>query len=266
MNRRTFVTATGVAGLGSLGVMDAPASKREKQTADQQYLELRHYHALVGPKSDRLLSFLRDVAIPAWNRLGISPVGVFNVTYGPNAPSVYVLLPHPSLESITSTRAKLVEDAAYQEAGADFLNASLEDPAFVRMESRLMRAFRDMPVVQAPPGAASNEPRIFELRMYESHSEAAARRKVEMFNDGGEIAIFHKTGLTPVFFGETFIGSNMPNLTYMLTFKDMAERDRAWDAFRKDPDWASLSGDAYYRNTVSAITDFILRPTPFSQI
>ena len=47
---------------------------------------------------------------------------------------------------------------------------------------------------------------------------------------------------------------------------DMASRDAAWAAFSKDPDWKTLSGDAQYRENVSAISDIILRPTPFSQI
>jgi hypothetical protein len=29
--------------------------------------------------------------------------------------------------------------------------------------------------------------------------------------------------MTPVFFGETLIGRNMPNLMYMLVFDDMAD-------------------------------------------
>ena len=57
--------------------------------------------------------------------------------------------------------------------------------------------------------------RILELRIYESHSTKAGQKKIEMFNEGGEIAIFRKTGLRPVFFGETLIGPLMPNLTYM---------------------------------------------------
>jgi len=41
-----------------------------------------------------------------------------------------------------------------------------------------------------------------------------------------------RTGLNPVLFGETIIGQNQPNLTYMLAFKDMADRDQRWQVFR----------------------------------
>ncbi|HID23803.1 MAG TPA: NIPSNAP family protein, partial [Planctomycetaceae bacterium] len=110
------------------------------------------------------------------------------------------------------------------------------------------------------------KPRIFELRTYESHSVKAGKKKVEMFNQGGEIAIFQKTGLQPVFFAETIIGPQMPNLTYMLAFDDMAARDAAWNRFIRDPDWEKLKADPQYKDTVSNITDVILRPAPYSQV
>ena len=42
----------------------------------------------------------------------------------------------------------------------------------------------------------------------------SAKKKIEMFNEVGEIAIFKKTGLQPVFFGETIIGPKLPNHFY----------------------------------------------------
>ena len=65
-------------------------------------------------------------------------------------------------------------------------------------------------------------------------------KKIEMFNDAGEIKIFRRVGLNPVFFGETLVGRNMPNLTYMVAFDDMAAREKAWNAFRVDPEWVKL--------------------------
>jgi hypothetical protein len=80
------------------------------------------------------------------------------------------------------------------------------------------------------------------------------------------VPIFRRAGLTPVFFGETIIGPNMPSLTYMLAFPNMAARDAAWAKFSQDPEWKTLSADAQYRDNVSAITDIIVQPTAFSQI
>ena len=256
MKRREFLAAgiAGVAGLSGLSVAaDKSGEKRE-------YFELRQYRTHVGPKKRLVGDFLREVGIPAMNRIGIKPVGVFNAMYGPNDPTLYVLLVHRSLESVVQSSARLLADNEYRKAS--FVNAPLSEPAYVRMESSLMVAFKDMPKLEVP----EKKSRIFELRIYESHGIKAAKKKIEMFNEGGEIAIFKKTGLRPVFFGETLIGPKMPNLTYMLVFDDMATRDKRWGTFSSNPDWKKLRANPAYRDTVSNITDIILRPTRYSQI
>jgi hypothetical protein len=260
VDRREFLAASAVAAVSPLPKLDAFA-----QAASRQYIELRRYHLLPGAKQRAFSTFIGDVAIPAMNRAGVGRVGAFTVVYGENAPSLLLVLTHPTLESVASLRDKLAADAEYARAGAAVLDAPLSDPAFVRAESTLLHAFESMPVLEPSAGAGTATPRIFEVRTYESHSDRAALNKRAMFN-AGEVPIFRRTGLTPVFFGETVVGAKMPSLTYMLTFKDMAARDAAWAAFSQDPDWKKLSGDPQYRENVSAITDIILRPTSYSQI
>ncbi len=260
VDRREFLAATAVAAVSPL-----PHLNTLSQTAARQYIELRRYHLLPGPKQRAFSAFIGDAAIPAMNRAGVGRVGAFNVVYGENAPSLILVLTHQTLDSVVSLRDRLASDAVYARAGAPILDAPMSDPAFVRVESSLLRAFDAMPTLEPSAGAATARSRIFELRTYESHSDRAALNKLKMFN-AGEVPIFRRAGLTPVFFGETLIGANMPNLTYMLTFSDMSERDAAWAAFGRDPEWKTLSADPQYRDNVSAISDIILQPTPYSQI
>src|SRR5207249_11023751 len=90
---------------------------------------------------------------------------------------------------------------------------------------------------------------------------------IKMFNEGA-IAICRRTGLRPVFFWGTLIGSRLPNLTYMLTFDSIEQRDRDWSAFVADPEWKKLSATPGYTDaeTVSNISNVLLSPAPYSQI
>ena len=233
--------------------------------ATRQYLELRRYHLLPGPKQRAFTTFVGEAAIPAMNRAGVGKVGAFTVVYGENAPSLILVLAHNSLETVVSLRDRLASDAEYTRAGAAILDAPLGDPPFVRVESSLLRSFDAMPTLEPSASAGTAAPRIYEMRTYESHSDRAALNKLKMFN-AGEVPIFRRAGLTPVFFGETLIGSRMPSLTYMLTFADMVARDKAWSEFSNDSEWKTLSADSQYRDNVSAISDIILRPAGYSQI
>ena len=269
MKRRDFVAA-------SIGASLSPGLAASSAAADQapaggpakraQVLELRRYQHRFGPGEARHSEYVKTALLPALNRAGVSPVGVFTVSLGPGSPSLYMLLPHPSAESAVTLGGRLVADAEYKAAAASFRSLPATDPPYVRRESTLMLAFDAMPAVEAPK--PSTPTRVFELRTYESHNEAAGLKKIEMFEKGGEIGIFRRVGLTPVFFGRTVIGPSMPNLTYMVTFPDAAARDKAWATFREDPEWVKLRSTAGYSNAeiLTNITIQLLRPTDYSQI
>jgi len=266
MERRKFLASSLAASIAAnvdKGNLIAAQEKGDK--SQPEYYELRLYHLRSGPKQKLFDDFYRQAALGAMNRSGIAPVGVFNVAFGPDSPTVYVLFPFKSIEAFATSNERVRADAEYQKAGAAFINAPASDPAYTRVESSLMVAFDGMPKLEVPPMTAGNKPRIFELRTYESHSKKANKKKIEMFNRG-EIAIFRRTGLRPVFFGETMIGSKLPSLTYMLVFDDMQAREKNWAAFRDDPEWKKMSTSPEFADIVSNITNVILRPTSYSQI
>jgi hypothetical protein len=164
---------------------------------------------------------------------------------------------------LVEVAAKLMADEEFNRAGEKVLNDAFADPTFQRIESSLLYAFEGMPKLEVPTKAAS---RVAQLRIYESHNPTKAKKKIEMFNAGGEIDIFRRVGLNPILFGETLIGPIEPNLTYMLGFDNEDAQKKAWDTFVKDPAWLKLKEDAQYKDTVSTITNLVLRPLECSQI
>ena len=267
MKRRDFLKSSALAASGTALVGGAKALAAEAPASSSEFYELRLYHLRRGPMQKRFDDFYRNAAVPAMNRAGISPVGVFSVMTGPDSPTMYVLMPHRSIESFATALDRVRADADYQKAGAEFINAPPGDPSYVRVESTLLRAFEGMPKLEVPSLAKEKKSRIFELRTYEAHSKRANRKKIEMFNTG-EIEIFRRVGLTPVFFGETLIGTKLPCLTYMLVFENMAAHDANWGKFGADPAWKKLSSTPGYTDPeiLTNITNVFLRPTPYSQI
>jgi hypothetical protein len=266
MERRTFIKASSLAGAGVLTGFGNDHAAAQGARPAREFYELRVYEMLSANHRTVLNDYLAKAAIPAWNRLGCSPVGVFTVVSGANSLSLYVVVPYPTLDSFLNASATLAADADYQKAAAPYLAATIDDPAYARFESTLLRAFELVPRLRMPAETAAKQSRLFELRMYESHSEAAAAKKIEMFNAGGEIALFDRLGLRGVFFGQTLIGRRQPNLVYMTVHADMAAREKVWDLFRNSPEWKKLSTDPQYLNTVSATTVTFLKPTDYSQI
>lgn len=267
MQRRTFlVSALAVPALAP-GTAPSAQADDAAPVGGRDYYELRQYHFESGAQAARTHDFLRDALIPAVGRLGLGPVGVFNIHIGPQGSRVFVLLASPSLDLLANIEEHLWKDTAYVEAGKPFLTAPASNPGYVRMESKLMIAFEGRPKIALPPATKGGKPRVFELRTYESPSDRDHRRKVEMFHHG-EFDIFREAGFWPVFYGDTLMGTRLPNLTYMLSFDNLADRDRLWAAFGSNPAWQQLSHSPRYafEQIVTNVDNLILTPAPYSQI
>jgi hypothetical protein len=276
MQRREFLSASLSASLGvplllapgeSIMASTSQTPASSSSTAPQFYL-WRQYTLRNGPQQKLMADFLRDAALPALNRLGMQPVGVFEAMIGAPSPTIYVLTPHASLEALLSIEAKLEADQAFLSAADPYIKATAVEPAYLRMESWLLRAFPNVPGIEVPKATATKGARMFELRIYESPSELAHRSKTEMFTSMGEVDIFRRTGLTPVFFSKMLVGPRMPNLVYMLTHENLAAREEHWKTFASDPEWKKVASTPGYSDAliVSNITTIFLRPAAYSQI
>lgn len=228
------------------------------------YYELRYIHGRNGTQPGRTNEFLAKHWMPAAKRLGIGPVGVFQPVIGEQSPFTLVLTPFDSFGAVETMLPRMLADSAFASAYEQY---NQPDPGFSREETSILKAFDSLPGIMLPAGDASHGPRLFELRTYESNNALSLRRKVKMFNEG-EIGIFQRLGMMPVFFGETIAGRNQPSLTYMLAYDSLAAREKVWNAFMGDPEWQKLRATPGYSDAeiVSNISNMILRPAPYSGI
>lgn len=232
----------------------------------QMYYEIRAYHVKSSAQSERVDSYLRDAYIPALREAGVTSVGVFKPVSADTAfgKVIIVFIPYANLKQYEKVSALVEKNRDYEKSGKEFLDAPVSDPPFTRYESILLKAFEDMPVFAAPVFTNPPGERVYELRIYESATDEKAAKKREMFNKGGEIALFKNLGFNPVFFGEVLMGGRMPKLIYMIAFQDMAAHDAKWQEFRVSEEWKKMSGLKEYENTVSKITNYLLSPTSYS--
>lgn len=271
MQRRNFLAsslAASTLGLAPRASAQSPAAPHpDAAQGPREFYELRRYQLASGPAQKLVNTYVADALIPALNRLGIQPVGAFNLDIGVETPALYLLLPCASVETLATAEHRLLADDEYRRAAQPFLNAPATQPPFVRVESSLFIAFEGHPKLTPTPASAQHGPRVFQLRTYESPTIQDHVRKVEMFHSG-EFEIFQRAGFWQVFYGDALIGARLPNLTYMLAFPDLSELNARWHAFSSDPDWKKLTADPRFsfESIVSNITNLILNPAPYSQI
>ena len=268
MERRAFLAASTVATLGSPGALraDGTSASQGPPGAGPRVFELRRYRLRSGALASRFAAYAKDALLPGLGRAGLAPIGAWNVTMGPDSPTVHLLIPHPDAASVVTLDGRLAADGEYGKAAAASLALPPADPPFLACDSSLHAAVATMPGLEPPSGAAAGKDRLFELRTYRSATEAASRRKIEMFEGGGELDLFRRVGLQTVFFGRDLVGPGLPSLTYLVVFADASAREKAWATFRDHPEWAKMRDDPRYADTVSNIDATLLRPTDYSQV
>jgi hypothetical protein len=274
MKRRSFlktslaVSASATAAVASR-VSAAPAA------GAREYYELRSYRLKPGAPRALLESYLEKALLPALDQRGIKHTGVFTEldvnknagtsTAKPDTP-VWVLIPHANLDSFARVSADLNNDPAVLKAGTDYLQVKKATPAFDRLDTWLLLAFKSMPKMEVPAFVRSRVPtRVFEMRDYESHSEVKALIKMAMFNEG-ETEIMRSLGMSPLFFGQALAGPNLPHLRYITCGSDLASHLANWKKFGPDPRWVKMKEMPKYADSTSKNTARFLAPTSYSQI
>ena len=91
MKRRQFLTSAAAASIAAVGASsDYLRAAPEPDAKGREFYQLRRYQLARGPQTKLADDYFRDALIPALNRMGIRPVGVFNIRSVPTRqPSTY---------------------------------------------------------------------------------------------------------------------------------------------------------------------------------
>jgi hypothetical protein len=247
-----------------LGIGSTHAQNHEES---QQFLQIKTYHFDNTTQQQQTDQFLEQAYLPALHRLGIDNVGVFKPHDADTSASLktYVLIPFNTLDEFASLPNQLNNDSEYLADGKGYLEAPHDNPPYHKIESILLKTFETAPTIMTSDLDTPKPKRVYELRSYESATEALNINKVDMFN-AGETEIFERLDFNAIFYGNVISGNRMPNLMYMTSFEDMESRDNHWEAFSNDPQWEELSAMDKYQDNVSNIDIYFLKATSYSDL
>ncbi len=232
------------------------------------YYQIKIYHLKTDAQEKTVDDYLQKAYLPALHRCGIAKVGVFKPILNDQAAVteklIYVFIPLKSFNGILELDKKLAKDEQYAADGKSYLEAGYTEAPYERLESIVLKAFEDAPHFVLPNLKSPMKERVYELRSYESPTEQYFKNKVQMFNKGDEIGLFKRLNFNAVFYGEVIAGSHMPNLMYLTTFENKADRDAHWKAFSADDYWKKLSAMPEYQHNVSKNDTKFVYPTEYS--
>jgi hypothetical protein len=106
---------------------------------------------------------------------------------------------------------------------------------------------------------------IYELRVYRClpNRMPALLKRFE----SATLRIWEKHGIRQAGFWTTIIGESNNELTYLVAWESLAEREQKWAAFVADPEWLAARSDSEKDGPIVAnIVSSLLQPTAFSSV
>jgi NIPSNAP len=106
---------------------------------------------------------------------------------------------------------------------------------------------------------------IYEIRVY----RCVPGRLPALLNRFQNITLklWEKHGIRQAGFWTTLVGESNQDLTYMLAWESLAERDQKWGAFSTDPEWLSKRAETEKDGAiVQTLSNQLLTPTAFSSV
>jgi hypothetical protein len=106
---------------------------------------------------------------------------------------------------------------------------------------------------------------IYELRIY----RCAPGRLPALLHrfENTTLKIWERHGIRQAGFWTTVLGESNHELTYMLVWESLAERERKWTAFMADPEWIEKRAASERDSPIVAnVSSQILQPTTFSSV
>src|SRR5437868_10608018 len=106
MNTRVFLRFVAILSAFFFLAVDRSAAADD----GRQYYELRVYTTKSEKQQKQVGDYWQDAAVPAYNRMGVKPIGVFTELEDSPTNKIYVLIPFDSLDAFTQVASKLAAD------------------------------------------------------------------------------------------------------------------------------------------------------------
>ncbi|HEV2678231.1 MAG TPA: NIPSNAP family protein [Aliidongia sp.] len=106
---------------------------------------------------------------------------------------------------------------------------------------------------------------IYEMRVYRT-VPGRLPNLLARFTDH-TLRLWAKHGIRQAGFWTTVVGESANDLTYLVAWESMAEREAKWTAFQSDPEWIAARDESERDGPINAnVSNQFLKPTAFSVV
>ena len=235
---------------------------------NRDYYLTQVYHCSTPSQLAAVDAYLKNIYLPHLHEFGIANVGVFEPINNDTAQdkTILVWIPLSSLQQLE--RLDQLKESIDPLKLNSLLSLTTTNGVlpYNRLETIISKSFKFQDQYVKNTSFQKSPDNIYEFRSYESADEALFLKKVHMFNEGNEIALFRTLNFNALFYSKVIAGSRMPNLIYITRFQNIADREAYWKNFVAAPDWKKMSTLPEYLNTVSKADIILMHAKSYSDL
>ncbi|MEZ6122278.1 MAG: NIPSNAP family protein [Planctomycetaceae bacterium] len=226
---------------------------------DTRCFEMRTYYANPG-KLDALHARFRNHTLGLFEKHGMTNVGYWVPVDNPDNKLIYILA-YPSREQRDASWKAFQADEDWKAAYAE----SIRDGKLIaKVESVFLTATDYSPEIKA---AASESPRLFELRIYTTNDGKLSDLNARFRNHTTKL--FEKHGLPQFGYWTPMDEKDGRDnrLIYLLAVRDQETRDAGFKSFGQDPDWKAARTASEENGKLlinGGVQSVFLKPTDYS--
>ena len=225
--------------------------------------ELRLYRTNPG-RLPALLARFQDHALPLWEKHGVRQAGFFTTLVGASSNDLTYMLEWQSLAEREQRWEAFMADPAWARVRIEsqrggVINANVSNSFLVPT------AFSAVRPGQPATNKGNDRAMIYELRVYRTIPGRLPALLSRFQNH--TLKLWEKHGIRQAGFWTTLVGESNNDLTYLLAWESLAEREQKWNAFATDPDWLKVRAETEADGPINqTVMNAFLSPTAFSSV
>ena len=203
-----------------------------------------------GEQTRRMMKWLENGLWPIYQKHGFDPRFLIQQRNRyPALPTALIVIHLLSRTDMETMWGKLNSDPDYAGVVAEIEEESRQ-PAFYRTESQLFARnilFAHRLPQRPPVSLAMNSMGCAAQRVKPTNHQLVRTALHDRFAPGRDQRFSQERRIHPILYADTVFGPNQPNMAYLIPFDSADHREKAWAAFRNDPDWIKIRDESIQR-------------------
>jgi hypothetical protein len=251
MHRRSLLSWLGASAVSSLNL---PRVAEAQSPKGIHIVSLESFRVADADQMPRLHAYLGGTLLPFVRQIQNGPAICLEAIVAPHTPQALLVSVFSDFDEMLDVRNRTAAHSGIRQARTELESQHV----LYQVQSQVLTAAPR--TLRFPAHSDRLAAGIFEIRSYQApgwHDEPPTRLS----------EVLNRAGIEPIVSASTAASEHLPQFTYLIPFRSLVEREKAWTRFEADPEWIDMQQESAARHgsVVQVTAKSIYKPAPYSR-